>query len=113
LSKADIYSADFWGVLSKIALSEEDFVFLDPPYDTDFSDYNDVSFDRKDQERLAKFVCSTSAKVVLVIKNTPFIDSLYRGRGGISIEQFDKSYQYNVRGRNNRTVEHLIIRNFE
>jgi DNA adenine methylase len=113
LSTAEIYSGDFWDVLSKIDLTENDFLFLDPPYDTGFSDYNDISFDQNDQRRLADFLYTTKAQFVLVIKNTPFITSLYANNSSIFIDNFDKSYQYNVRGRNNRDVNHLIVRNFQ
>jgi DNA adenine methylase len=34
-----IYNLDFADFLTKIVPSEDDFMFLDPPYDTDFSDY--------------------------------------------------------------------------
>ncbi len=113
LSTTEIFCDDFGKVISKINLSGDDFLFLDPPYDTDFKDYNDNSFDRKDQERLADCLYFTKAKFVLVIKNTSFINELYHGKRNIYIEKFDKSYQCNVKGRNSRNVEHLIIRNFQ
>jgi DNA adenine methylase len=112
LSKSDVYCDDFEKVLNSINLSTDDFLFLDPPYDTEFKDYNDDAFNKSDQQRLANFLYKTLAKFVLVIKNTEFIEGLYKDREGIKISKFDKSYQYNVKGRNNRDVEHLIIYNF-
>jgi len=47
----------------------------------------------------------------VVIKETPFIRKLYT-QAGIKIATFEKKYAYNVRGRNNRGVTHLIITNF-
>jgi DNA adenine methylase len=84
-------------------------MFLDPPYDSEFSDYEGKSFTRRDQERLAEALKRTRAKFILVIKNTDFIYGLYEK--DFSIFTFDKQYTYNVRSRNERASEHLIITN--
>jgi len=107
-----IVNTDFEKILSQKALSKSDFVFLDPPYDTDFSDYEKNPFGKADQERLAKCLYKIKANFILIIKNTPFILNLYKNATGIKIDKFDKTYLYNVKGRNDREVEHLIIRNF-
>lgn len=107
-----IENKDFEEIFNKSNLTSQDFIFLDPPYDTDFSDYEKKSFDRKDQERLAKCLYKTKAKFILIIKKTPFIVSLYRNKPKIKISSFEKTYLYNVKGRNNRDVEHLIVYNF-
>lgn len=107
-----IENRDFEEVFKKNNLTAKDFIFLDPPYDTDFSDYEKASFDKKDQERLAKCLYSTKAKFILIIKSTPFILSLYKNKPKIKISSFEKTYLYNVKGRNDRDVEHLIIKNF-
>lgn len=107
-----IENKDFEEIFKKNNLSSKDFIFLDPPYDTDFSDYEKASFDKKDQERLAKCLYITKAKFILIIKNTPFILNLYKNKPRIRISSFDKTYLYNVKGRNDREVEHLIIKNF-
>jgi DNA adenine methylase len=107
-----IKNQDFEKIFNDYAYSKKDFFFLDPPYDTDFSDYEKKSFDKKDQERLAKCLYKTKANFILVIKNTPFILGLYKNKKGIKIDKFDKTYLYNVKGRNDREVEHLIIYNF-
>lgn len=107
-----IENKDFEEIFKKNDLTSKDFIFLDPPYDTDFSDYEKASFDKKDQERLAKCLYTTKAKFILIIKNTPFILNLYKNKPKIVISSFDKTYLYNVKGRNDREVEHLVIRNF-
>lgn len=107
----DIFKKDFAELVDEIKLTENDFVFLDPPYDTEFSSYEGNTFDQDDQKRLADFVANTSAKCMMVIKETPYIKSLYSD-DKFTVESFEKSYLYNVRGRNNRDVNHLIIRNY-
>ena len=52
----------------------------------------------------------TPAKFLLIIKNTPFIEALYSQ--GFYIRKFEKQYSYNVRSRNDRAAEHLIVTNY-
>lgn len=105
----EIHCSDFEVFFDNLQLSKDDFMFLDPPYDTDFSDYEGKAFTKKDQERLANALKRTEAKFILVIKNTDFICGLYEK--DFNILSFDKQYTYNVRSRNDRDVEHLIITN--
>ncbi len=109
---AKIENKDFEEIFKKNNLTSKDFIFIDPPYDTDFSDYEKSAFEKKDQERLAACLYSTKAKFILIIKNTPFILNLYINKPKIKISSFEKTYLYNVKGRNDREVEHLVIRNF-
>lgn len=108
-SNTDIYCCDFEEFFEKANLTCNDFMFLDPPYDTDFSDYEGKDFTKHDQERLADALKKTPAKFILVIKNTEFIYNLYAEN--FNILSFDKQYTYNVRSRNDRGAEHLIITN--
>ena len=108
----DIYNLDFEEFLDKIKLTKNDFIFLDPPYDTDFSSYVNNTFDKHDQERLANYLINKcSAKFMLVIKNTDFISDLYSDKG-LYITSFDKTYMVSFKGRNNRDCEHLLITNY-
>ncbi len=109
---AIIKNQDFEKIFNNYEFSKKDFIFLDPPYDTDFSDYEKKSFDKKDQERLANCLYKTKANFILIIKKTPFIYNLYKNKKGIKIDKFEKTYLYNVKGRNDRDVEHLIVFNF-
>lgn len=114
LEKTDISNEDFESFLNSLNLSNDDFLFLDPPYDTEFSNYAKNSFDKKDQQRLSYYLLKTKAKFILIIKETEFIKNLYsKNPNKIKITSFDKTYLYNVRGRNDREANHLIIRNFE
>lgn len=108
----DIYNLDFDKFLDKIKLTKNDFIFLDPPYDTDFSSYVNNTFDKQDQERLADYLINKCpAKFMLVIKNTDFILNLY-DKKGLYITSFDKTYMVSFKGRNNRDCEHLLITNY-
>ena len=98
---------------------EEDFVFLDPPYDSEFSTYAGNEFDRRDQERLADFLLNRCrARFMLVIKNTDFIRSLYpagketAGGRELYVGMFDKKYVVSFRDRNDKSAQHLMITNY-
>ena len=108
----DIYNLDFEEFLDKIKLTKNDFIFLDPPYDTDFSSYVNNTFDKQDQARLANYLINKCpAKFMLVIKNTDFILNLY-DKKELYITSFDKTYMVSFKGRNNRDCEHLLITNY-
>ena len=93
--------------------TERDFVFLDPPYDSEFSTYALNEFTKDDQKRLADYLCTQCrAKWQLIIKYTPYIYSLYE-REGIVIKKFDKKYIVSFMNRNDKDVEHLIIMNYK
>lgn len=113
LKRTAIENMDFEEFLNKYNPTKKDFIFLDPPYDTEFSEYEENPFTKDDQERLAKFLYKTEAKFILIIKETPFIRKLYKHKKGIRIESFDKKYLYNIMGRNVRDVKHLIIHNIK
>jgi len=106
-----IFNLDFEAFLNQLALKSTDFIFLDPPYDSEFSEYDQSTFTKSDQQRLATFLIKSPAKWMVVIKETEFIRKIYT-HPKVKIITFDKSYTYNVRGRNNREVKHLIITNY-
>ena len=112
MSKTKIYNYDFEVFCNKIELTEKDFMFLDPPYDTEFSTYAKNDFDKDDQIRLANYLSNTKAKFMLIIKNTDFIYNLYKDRG-FHIESFDKKYLVSFMNRNDKDVEHLLITNYK
>ena len=107
---------DFEKFLSNFSFSPSDFIFLDPPYDSDFKNYGKNPFTAVDQTRLARILSNCKAKWLLVIQQSELIDSLYfpmsQKNPSISILAYDKKYTYNVRGRNDRDVSHLLIKNY-
>ncbi len=111
-ANAHIFNQDFESFLRQTAPTEDDFIFLDPPYDSEFSTYAQHSFTREDHIRLANYLLhDCKAKWMLIIKNTDFIYSLY-DEIGINIQSFDKEYNVSFMNRNNRKVTHLLIRNY-
>jgi len=111
-TKTEIYNDDFEVFLNRFNFTKTDFIFLDPPYDSEFSEYDNNAFNKTDHVRLANFLYNCQANWMLVIKNTEFIHHLYK-REGIFLSYFDKKYMHNIRGRNDRETEHLIVTNYK
>jgi DNA adenine methylase len=103
--------ADFELFLRETAPVRSDFVFIDPPYDSDFSDYDNLPFGSSDQERLQRVLEGLSASVMIVIKDTPMIRRLYRSDRWRMAEA-DKTYMWTIKSRNDRETTHLTITNY-
>ncbi len=111
LKLAAFHCMDFQEFMAVGRFSKQDFLFLDPPYDSGFSAYGGRKFGLADQRRLAEALRATKARFLMVIQETAPIRQLYEGR--FRIISFPKLYTYNVRGRNRRDADHLIITNME
>jgi DNA adenine methylase len=102
---------DFEPFLAEAAPAADDFVFIDPPYDSDFSAYDNLSFGWQEQERLARTLEPLKAQVMVVIKDTPMIRRLY-GSTRWRITEAAKTYMWTIKSRNDRTATHLTITNY-
>lgn len=112
LSKTNIVNKDFQDFFNLYEPTENDFIFLDPPYDTEFSTYAQNDFVKSDQKRLADFLINNCrAKWMMIIKNTDFIFDLYN-HPKIKVSTFDKTYLVSFMNRNDKNVEHLLITNY-
>lgn len=105
-----IFNLDFEEFLNRFDLTSNDFLFLDPPYDSDFSTYDKNVFDKQEQRRLAKFLSNTAAKWMIIIKKTAFIYGLYKD---FNIYEYDKNYLVSFKNRNIKEAKHLLITNYK
>jgi len=62
-------------------LDEDDFVYADPPYDVEFTQYSKDGFTWEDQVRTAEWLAAHNGPVVLSNQATPRIVDLYRDLG--------------------------------
>ena len=111
MEQTEIYCDDFEVFLKEVKPERGDFIFLDPPYDTEFSTYAKNEFAKKDQVRLCEYLKNTKANIMLIIKNTEFIYNLYNTQE-FKIKTFDKKYLISFQNRNDKDVEHLLITNY-
>lgn len=111
IGNTKLYNEDFEKFLLRFKFKDTDFIFVDPPYDSEFCNYDRINFDKEEQERLANLLSNLSAQIMIVVKNTDFIYNLYQKKG-FNISSFDKKYNVNFLNRNIRDVKHLMIRNY-
>jgi DNA adenine methylase len=111
LENTEFHCLDFEEFLNHVKLSEFDFLFIDPPYDSDFTDYDGREFRNKDQERLADYLNETPAKVMIVIGDTELIRKLYKAPKW-RIAEDDLQYKWTIKSRNERSKTHLTITNY-
>ena len=112
LDKTIIENKDFEDFFKSNIPQKNDFIFLDPPYDSEFSTYDKNVFNKEDQKRLAHYLIhDCKAKWMMIIKNTDFIFDLYNNKG-LNIQTFDKKYLVSFMNRNDKEVTHLLITNY-
>ncbi len=92
-----------------------DFVYFDPPYDSDtstFNSYTEDGFGKKEQERLAKLYKELSDRgcyVMLSNHNTKLIRELYKD---FNIHVIKAKRSINANGKKRGKVEEVIITNY-
>lgn len=64
-----------------VPIGGQDFVYADPPYDVEFTQYAKDGFTWADQERTARWLARHKGPVVLVNQATSRIEALYRTLG--------------------------------
>jgi DNA adenine methylase len=69
------------GDFESLRLSEDDFIYADPPYDVQFTKYSREGFAWDDQVRAAEWLAGHRGPAVLVNQATPRIQKLYRQLG--------------------------------
>jgi DNA adenine methylase len=74
LSQWELTSTDF----ERMELAADDFIYADPPYDVDFTQYSKGGFDWDEQQRVAEWLSRHPGPVVLSNQATPRILKLYR-----------------------------------
>lgn len=93
-----------------------DFIYLDPPYDSDtttFNDYTENGFGKEEQERLANLYRKLNEKgcyVMLSNHNTKLINELYKD---FNINVIEAHRNINANGSKRGKVEEVIITNYQ
>lgn len=98
------------GDFDRVALQRDDFVYADPPYDVEFTQYSQGGFSWDDQVRTAKRLAEHSGPVVLVNQETPRIVSLYKGLG-YTLKTLDAPRRVSCTGDRTPAKEILATRN--
>lgn len=111
LSRTIVLNSDYKEIFEKYN-SSDNFVFLDPPYDSVFNDYGGDSFTKENQIELSKIFKQTQNKCMMVIGGSDFIRELYKEQ---IVYEYPKKYSfkiYNNRVGNEININHLVVTNY-
>ncbi len=108
---AELYCQDYSDIFAMA--QEDDFIFLDPPYDCVFNDYGNIDmmngFDEIQHRRLAEDFRNLPCRALMVIGKTPLTEELYEN---YIYDEYYKNYAVNIRNRFNNDKMHIIIKNY-
>ena len=111
LKRSEILNTDYSEVFDMC--KNDDFVFLDPPYDCTFSDYGNEEykdgFNENNHRRLANDFINLPCKALMIIGFTPLTEELYRG---YIVDEYDKHYAVNIRNRFKASAKHIVVTNY-
>jgi DNA adenine methylase len=96
----------------EIALRPGDFIYADPPYDVQFTQYSKGGFSWDDQVRVAKWLSTHPGPVVLSNQATPRIVKLYRSLG-FSLKFKNAPRRISCTGERTPAQEVLAVQNLE
>ena len=83
----------------------DDFVFLDPPYDSEFADYGTV-FGADEHRRLAEAFHALPCPALMVVGRSALTLELYESD---IVSEYVRHYNVNVRGRMSSSNVHLVV----
>jgi len=111
LQRAELFSVDYSQIFSMAG--KNDFIFLDPPYDSVFNDYGNIEFingfDETEHRRLAADFEKLTCRALMVVGKTPLTLSLY---GNYVCDEYHKNYAVNIRNRFNNGSTHIVVKNY-
>lgn len=112
LNRAELHNEDYSDIFNQA--QDNDFIFLDPPYDCTFNDYGNLEmqngFDEEQHRRLAADFRNLNCRAMMVISRTTLIEELY---GQNIIHEYAKNYAVNIRNRFNANASHIVITNYQ
>lgn len=111
LRRVTLFTGDYSSVFDMA--TENDFMFLDPPYDCIFNDYGNIEavngFDEAEHRRLAADFRKLKCKAMMIIGKTPLTVELY---GDLIKDEYFKSYAVNIRNRFKSESKHIVVTNY-
>jgi len=93
-----------------LSLESDDFLYVDPPYDVEFTKYSKEDFTWRDQERLVAWLGSLKTPMVISNQATPRILDLYAS-AGFTIRTVSAPRRISCTGDRDPAVEMLATKN--
>lgn len=111
LQGAELFNLDYREIFDMA--EEDDFIFLDPPYDCVFNDYGNIDmmngFDETEHRRLAADFRNLPCRALMIIGKTELTEELY---DGFIFDEYYKNYAVNIKNRFNNDKMHIVIKNY-
>lgn len=111
LKNAEIFNYSYEDIFAMA--KEDDFIFLDPPYDCVFSDYGNETmkngFGEERHRKLAEDFRKLKCKALMVIGKTQLTEELY---GDLIVAEYEKSYAVNIKNRFKSESQHILVANY-
>jgi len=111
LQRAELFNADYSDIFNMS--QQDDFMFLDPPYDCIFSDYGNEEyregFNEANHRQLAQDFRNLECMAMMVIGRTPLTEELY---DGLIVDEYGKQYAVNIRNRFKSVANHIVVTNY-
>lgn len=111
LQKAELYNCNYSEIFNMSR--QEDFMFLDPPYDCIFSDYGNEEykdgFNEVSHRQLAQDFRNLGCMAMMVIGKTPLTEELYND---LIVDEYGKQYAVNIRNRFKSVAKHIVVTNY-
>ena len=98
------------GDFGQLAIDREDFIYADPPYDVEFTQYSQGGFSWEDQVRTAEWLSRHRGPVILVNQETKRIVDLY-DRLGFELRYLNAPRRISCTGDRSPAKEVLATRN--
>ena len=112
LQRAEIYNTDYSNIFN--LAQNDDFIFLDPPYDCAFSDYGNEEykdgFNEDSHRRLAQDFRNLPCPAMMIIGRTNLTTELY---GDLVKDEYGKQYSVNIRNRFRAAASHIVVCNYD
>lgn len=110
LKSTQIYNTDYKEIMNMA--TEDDFIFLDPPYDCAYTCYGNKGNPFKEQEHveLCGMFKQSKAKILMILNATDFTRRLYNE---YIVDEYSKRYAMHATDKpNSSPAKHLIIKNY-
>ena len=111
LQHAELFNVDYSQIFNMAR--EDDFIFLDPPYDCVFNDYGNIDmmdgFNEAEHRRLAADFRNLPCRALMIIGKTPLTEKLY---GEYIFDEYYKNYSVNIKNRFNNDKMHIVVKNY-
>lgn len=111
LQHAELFNVDYRQIFNMAR--EDDFIFLDPPYDCVFNDYGNIDmmdgFNEAEHRRLAADFRNLPCRALMIIGKTPLTEELY---GEYIFDEYYKNYSVNIKNRFNNDKMHIVVKNY-